>query len=256
MSKMNALKHGILALEVVVQGRNYREDRRGFEELRARFHRELQPVGPVEEMLVDQIVTCQWRWRRVLRAESGAIVLSVDEGQWRRTQMPHPEVLWMGWEGAGDPVPAMQNTAVGNAILEMLLGELRTAVEQEGELTEAMLQWLLGRFRGKPNCLTNALAGLREGGGQNREVLVYLDQQLRAIAAWKAECAEREAGLEAARQAAAVLPGEREMEKILRYETKLERSRFRAMVQLERLQRMRRGEEVAAPACVEVGDRD
>ncbi len=45
------------------------------------------------------------------------------------------------------------------------------------------------------------------------------------------------------------------LEKILRYETKLERQMYRVMAQLERLQRMRRGEAVPAPLSVEVSER-
>jgi hypothetical protein len=51
-------------------------------------------------------------------------------------------------------------------------------------------------------------------------------------------------------QAAAVLPSEKALDKILRYETKLERQIYRAMMQLERLQRLRRGEAVPAPLSV------
>jgi hypothetical protein len=47
----------------------------------------------------------------------------------------------------------------------------------------------------------------------------------------------------------------RVLEKILRYETKLERQLYRAMAHLERLQRMRRGESVSAPLTVEVSER-
>ena len=52
-----------------------------------------------------------------------------------------------------------------------------------------------------------------------------------------------------------MLPSMEVLEKILRYETKLERQLFRAMAQLERLQRMRRGESVPAPLTVEVSER-
>jgi hypothetical protein len=38
----------------------------------------------------------------------------------------------------------------------------------------------------------------------------------------------------------------------MRYETKLERQLFRSMAQLERLQRMRRGEAVPPPLAMEV----
>ena len=67
-------------------------------------------------------------------------------------------------------------------------------------------------------------------------------------------CVEEEAE-EDARQAAAVLPSEAVLDKILRYETKLERQMYRAMAQLERVQRMRRGEAIPAPLAVEVSER-
>jgi len=52
-----------------------------------------------------------------------------------------------------------------------------------------------------------------------------------------------------------VLPSADVLDKILRYETKLERQMFRAMAQLERLQRIRQGEAVPAPLAVEVSER-
>ena len=57
---------------------------------------------------------------------------------------------------------------------------------------------------------------------------------------------------EAVRQAAAVLPSDATLEKILRYETALERQLFRAMNQLERLQRRRAGENIPAPLTMEI----
>jgi hypothetical protein len=68
-------------------------------------------------------------------------------------------------------------------------------------------------------------------------------------------CEKREAAEEQARQAAAVLPSMEVLEKILRYETKLERQQYRAMSQLERLQRMRQGEAVPPPLTMEVSER-
>ena len=80
VSKMNALKHGIFSKEVLVSGLNIKENSRDLDALYERFWQDLNPVGPVEEMLVDQIVTAHWRLRRALRAESGEIALSVDRG--------------------------------------------------------------------------------------------------------------------------------------------------------------------------------
>lgn len=43
----------------------------------------LQPVEPLEKMLVNQIVTARWRLRRALTAEVGEVALSVDGGKRR-----------------------------------------------------------------------------------------------------------------------------------------------------------------------------
>jgi hypothetical protein len=45
------------------------------------------------------------------------------------------------------------------------------------------------------------------------------------------------------------------LDKIMRYETTLERQLYRAMDQLERLQRRREGEEVPPPVNVELSQR-
>ena len=70
VSKMNAMKHGILSRQVLVSGQYYQEDREEFEALHRRFWEQLQPEGPLEEMLMDQIVTAHWRLRRAAVAPS------------------------------------------------------------------------------------------------------------------------------------------------------------------------------------------
>jgi hypothetical protein len=269
VSKLNALKHGILSQAVLVRGLNLRESSRELCALHERFRQELNPVGPVEEMLVDQIVTTHWRLRRALTAESGEIALSVDEGQWKRSRLPPLNLLWMDWEMSGDPISRMEESALGNRLLERWLGELRQAVEQAGELSEAAIQKIVQGFGGKPNSLTRELAELRSQLQENPEglepaalrekhkqqALAFLNRKLNNLSWSKAQCEEREKNAEEARQAAAVLPSMEVLEKILRYETKLERQMYRAMAQLERLQRMRQGEAVPAPLSVEVSER-
>jgi len=265
VSKMNALKHGILSKEAVVHGRCIKESDREFAALHQRFWEALMPVGPVEEMLVDQIVTAHWRLRRAMKAESGEIALSVDEGQWKRSR-PNSQLLWMQWELGGDPVHEMENSAIGNSILACWLREVRTRVEQEGELTEAAIKIPL---YGKPNKLSEGLEGLRLRLSQRpdgadaavrreenkKQALTYIDRELRRLEWCKDDCVERETAEEEARQAAAVLPSLEKLDKILRYTTMLERQQYRAMNQLERVQRMRLGEAVPPPLTMEVSER-
>ncbi len=266
VSKMNAVKHGILSKEVVVRGLHIRENPREFAALHARFVESLQPVGPVEEMLLDQIVTAHWRLRRALTAVSGEIALSVDEGAWKRSR-PNPQLQALMWDTLGDPVHSMRQSALGNRFMENQLKAARAAVEKEGELSEATIQSVV--FHGKPYSLTESLEKLRSRLQQNPEglepaalraqhkvqALAYLDRELRWIAWQREECEKRERGMEDSKQAAARLPSADTLEKILRYETKLERQMYRAMNQLERLQRMRQGETIPAPFTMEIAER-
>jgi len=131
-------------------------------------------------------------------------------------------------------------------------------------MTEEAVQSV--RFRGKSYQLTKKLEEWRlksqlnpeglspEALRQQRkeEVLAHLDREIRMLSWAESDCEERERREEEAHQMAAALPGVEVLEKIQRYETKLERQMFRAMAQLERLQRMRQGEAGPAPLAVAV----
>jgi len=64
--RLNALRHGLLARDVVLP----EEDADAFEELRNQVRASLSPIGPIEEFLIDQIVNAMWRLRRLAQAEA------------------------------------------------------------------------------------------------------------------------------------------------------------------------------------------
>jgi hypothetical protein len=265
---MNAVKHGILSKQVLVRGQYRQENEKELEALHERFWEELQPEGPLEEMLVDQIVTAHWRLRRALTAESGEIARSVDGGSRQRNRGTDPMLQWMRWMATGDPIHAMEHSMTGLSILIDWLNEMRHRVEAEGGLTDAAVQQLTGRFGGKPNSLTLSLEALRkeqEANPTDKEAkvpdhhrtaaLAFLDRKLRHLQMQRERCDEEEYYAEEANQAAAELPSSAVLDKIMRYETKLERQMYRAMAQLERVQRLRNGEAIPAPLSVHVSDR-
>ena len=59
--RQNALKHGLLSQEVLLPG----EDEAALKELGECLRAELQPVGELENLLVDRIIAAHWRLRRV-----------------------------------------------------------------------------------------------------------------------------------------------------------------------------------------------
>ncbi len=64
--RLNALKHGLLFQEILLPG----EDEGALRELGERLRDELQPVGELENLLVDRIVEAVWRLRRLGRVEA------------------------------------------------------------------------------------------------------------------------------------------------------------------------------------------
>jgi hypothetical protein len=261
----NAVKHGIFSKEVLVKGLHIKENSRELSDLRERFWHDLDPIGPVEEMLVDQIVTTHWRWRRALKAEAGEIALSVDQGRWKR--QAEPELEAASWVLATrDPIRRMKESVRGIELLVFQLDEIRDEVERQGELTPAAIRGLLPRPGDQPNSLAQRLEefrlklpetppGLDTGAWRERNkkrALAFLDDELFSLNMLKEDRAKREAQEEQSRQAASVLPSMKVLARIIGYETKLERQLYRAMTQLERLQRLRRGEAVPPPLKMEM----
>lgn len=69
VSKLNALKHGILSQEVLIEG----EDNNTLQSVSEALIAEFKPVGPIEEMLVDRIISSLWRLRRSINAEKNTM---------------------------------------------------------------------------------------------------------------------------------------------------------------------------------------
>ena len=65
--RLNALKHGLLSQAVLLPG----EDEEALRELGQNLKVELQPVGELENLLVDRIIASYWRLRGLARVEAG-----------------------------------------------------------------------------------------------------------------------------------------------------------------------------------------
>ena len=65
----NALRHGLLSQGPLVRD----EDSTEFEAFRQAMHAQLQPLGPLEEVLVERIIGTAWRLGRVARIEAGLL---------------------------------------------------------------------------------------------------------------------------------------------------------------------------------------
>ena len=91
-SSRNALKHGILSNDLLVGHGTGRENRREYQALLAELIEDLQPVGRTEELLVERIVGCDWRYRRSLRAEAGEIAIGFLEEERHSLRVTDPNL--------------------------------------------------------------------------------------------------------------------------------------------------------------------
>ncbi len=76
--KYNALKHGLLAKEVVVTVGDGAESPEDFNTLLEDLTAQLAPEGTLKEMLVEKIAVAYWRLRRAYRYEVGLIREELD----------------------------------------------------------------------------------------------------------------------------------------------------------------------------------
>jgi hypothetical protein len=74
-SSINALKHGLTSKAVVLTN----ESQQHFDELHLTYVHEFEPESGVEMDLIDQMVSAQWRLRRIWRMQTAALDLKMDQ---------------------------------------------------------------------------------------------------------------------------------------------------------------------------------
>ena len=91
VAAQNAVRHGLLAKEVVVKG----EDPGEFECYREQMLAELAPVGLLEEMLAQRIVGLPWRLRRAERLQALAYDKIEDKSERPQRVMDPADAEWL-----------------------------------------------------------------------------------------------------------------------------------------------------------------
>ena len=268
VSRLNAVKHRLLARQVIARGYFQEESPDEFKRLSHEYHESLAPLGPLEEMLVGQIIMVVWRLRRVRMAEAGEIATNVDQAWWNPRRPPWE--IGNGYKGNAlrHGLTDYRDSVEGIQFVIECLEQLRCEIETTGQVTEEKLREL-GHYEGGPNEIVCKLGALLASFKSNpkklppdqlrpqhlEETLAYLDDQ---ISEFKDLISEREEQIDAEdtmRHAVAMLPSGDVLEKIVRYESALQRQLYRSMNQLERLQRRRLGENVPPPVVMDVSVR-
>jgi hypothetical protein len=271
-----------------------KENLEDFHDLIKQLDEEYEPVGIVEESLVQTIAICWWRKARVIRAENGEIRKRLDTlAEDRAPRNSEKARLDLEFDLAlseldiqgdsADPMAsprdrcsALQEKQIelrrhpaGRAYLSQLLQKAKSEIARDGSLSLAGLSKLFNAFYfGDYPLVMDSLSALRPEDRPSDKVvdqqtekkriaaaIVFLDNRLEEIRTLQANAIKRESLAGDAEARSFGLPPADVTDKLLRYESHLDRQLYRAMDQLERLQRLRRGEHVPPPLNINLGRR-
>jgi predicted deacylase len=215
----NALKHGLLAKEVIVPLGDEYEKRAAFYRLLDDLSQDYAPVGRIEAMLVEMIAVAYWRLRRATRAEVGELIDEYDD-------VPGVEDI-PNRSGAAESLRRQVEAADPNSdFATWLQNEEGILADLGWDLQEvaAHLNTLRADER-KPWLLQTLEETKREWFQHQIEQVVQINQQNRALRVQRPLLGSRSSEAVAS---------------ILRYETTIERQLHRAITQLEKRQATRR----------------
>jgi len=269
-SSHNSLKYGIFSDVMVLRG----EPRKKCASLLENLREDLRPEGALEEILVEKLAMFSWRLRRLLKAESAEIQKNdiIDQFDSRNQKQEESEGLSRAAHyGKIALISEIQNPHVLELCV-VLLGELRQTIKSRGFNEEKDLT-ILERIYGSgshfdenlQDVYATNLNAARLSDEERKQDKMYpapeeckhvflyeIDREVRQLR----RASERSRLMESDQIKTDVLlrmvPDSPALERLMRYEAGLERSFDRTLSQLERQQRMRKGQPVSPTIRVEV----
>lgn len=267
-ASQNAITHGILSKAIVLRG----ESKSEYELLLNGLWQSQQPVGRLEEILVEKLATIIWRQRRFLEAEGAEIRKNQDTAESdrlnRRAEADEQLAFTREYQSL---ILQIQDPDILERCLKLLI-ELREGIEKRGfdyKRDTLILSKIYGTRGAKQlhedlygvyDKLFNTSRGTTvQGEGlksedQGQEMLREIDKEIDRLMSYK----QTEASLEAERTRLEIhrhsVPFASVLDRLLRYEASLERVFDRTLSQLERQQRMRAGQPVPPVLKVELSE--
>ena len=276
-SKRNALKHGIFSQVVLIKG----EPRGEFDSLLSGLREELEPEGMLEELLVDKLAAIVWRQRRLIIAEGAEIRKG---REFPKSEQTPRQTVGSGFfpfpfrdAASGGLMRRIGNSTVLETCLE-LLKDLKYSMENDGfdeEYDMAILTKLYKGYHpddGSGTLLgsyshwysqSRAIGGEQDGLASSEECKNTFLQEIKEEITQLNHCKKQRALFERKQvliqskkmkveSLRANVPDAPQLDRLIRYETTLERGFDRILIQLDRQQRMRKGEPVPPTLNVNV----
>ena len=247
-SRKNAIKHGLFTRDMW-EFATLGESQAEYDLLLDDLHKKFEPIGRAEELEVERIAVCWWRLQRAWRYEN-----SVNQNSWIRAAKELEQ-----FENSCKALDQEREAIIRG--LENMVAELSVAREVPPDLKQKFFvltsakeqDWQCFEEMGEETLKARA----SRDPGRAGIVSTLESPRHRAIRTLQAAITVHELQGESATPISMtmavgqyVIPNRDALEKILRYETTIERSLDRALDRLERLQRRRMGEAVLPPVSV------
>ena len=154
VAKMNALKHGMCARQVVIAG----EDPEDYEALLRGLLVELDPQGFIEEQFVERVACCLWRLRRSSAIEAAIFTYQQCDREWdlARDRVRDLELNWptndgyaidVNTEETDEEKEHLKEYEAAQEAKQKAWEELRAPKTVLGESFGKLEQWLDNLFR-------------------------------------------------------------------------------------------------------------
>ena len=250
-SRLNAIKHGLLSQQLILEG----ENRVDFEKLRRDLINDLRPHGTLQNLLVERLAILFWRLRRVIAAETAIIsrspafvgmtgrpnadlpdqyLLRVCLTDDTSRMCPRVELIRKAMTGLQQILEDIQKRegldyVMGIAALCEIYGNLADCPQESFPLK--FIELLIAneiRSNVKSDTAVDLLSQAQRMIMEEsfRLTRLYYDERSRSITN---------------NSFASLVPGHDELDRIMRHETSLSREIERTLNQYERLQRETRG---------------
>jgi len=225
----NPRKHGILSKEVIVKGGDGGERAAEFEELIQSLYAQSPPADAIERLLIDRVAACYWRLRRAQRYEVGAVREGLDSCKSPLQGLgPHQAKLFKTMENLESNRDAERET----------LKILNTPVEKLNELERMRRDTALHRaakvVQRSARDLTDPVV-MQEAVKACQHEIEAIQRELDKCMTVECHVADKyDALADSRRPLLAALPADEPLNRLIRYETMLDRQMHRALAELRR----------------------
>jgi hypothetical protein len=283
-SRQNATKHGIFAVGIV----RSRESEAEYLKIVEDMVETVQPMGRIEEILVEKLAMLVWRYRRLLQAEAAEVARETEFAEEGNLEGKTSAMLMLRGETGLVPGAFLTKNEVALHASIDALRKLRQLVQEKGlnwERDREALKTLYGSVKeqgeeshisirvvhngeedkgpdpygplaGKYREL--ALTGKDQDGSTNlaadaaESMASMLTEKIKLYESMLRDWMTRSDHRNRLKAATMVIPRQEVADRLQRYEASLERSLDRTLSQLERLQRLRLGQPVPPALKVDV----